>query len=263
MYIFISKNVFAIDAKEICVYKSIESSIEILVNSMPVKSNDAVPFIDSNNRTQCPIRAFADSINAIISWDDNAKTATLHTDDITLELTANSNKMIVNDSTIEMDTSPVFINDRIFIPVRFIAEAIGYNINYREKQDIKLFTHVPSFSDYESISSVRTIRIDTNSNIVIGNEFCTNCYFVNSNENANVLIDLSHVYTNPGSQSFKLKLMSMITNQPLFEYNVQSDSNGKISFSEKIPCHESFYIKIDNISDTNGAIWGEASIVVI
>ena len=248
-------------AKKICVYNDKKNSIEILVNGVQIKSSDAAPFIDGSNRTQCPIRAFADSIGAITDWDDNSKTATVNINGTTLKLTANSNKLSVNNNMLEMDTVPVFMNDRIYIPIRFVADALGYTINYRETQDISLSTQPPSFSDYESISNARVIRVNTNSNIIVGNEFYTNCYFASS-EKSSVVLDASHMRTNPGVQSFKIKLMSMTTNEPLFEYTVQSDSDGKISFSENILCHESFYIKIDNISDPSGALFGELGIVL-
>lgn len=247
--------------KEICVYNDKKNSIEIMVNGVQIKSSDAAPFIDSSNRTQCPVRAFADSIGAITDWDDNSKTATVNINGTTLKLTANSNKLSVNNNIIEMDTAPVFMNDRIYIPVRFVADALGYTINYRETQEISLSTQPPSFSDYESISNARVIRVNTNSNIIVGNEFYTNCYFASS-QKSSIVLDASHMRTNPGKQSFKIKLMSMTTNEPLFEYTIQSDSDGKISFSENILCHESFYIKIDNISDPSGALFGELSIVL-
>ena len=51
----VSQTVFANNTKEICVYNDKKNSIEILVNGVQIKSSDAAPFIDGNNRTRNPV----------------------------------------------------------------------------------------------------------------------------------------------------------------------------------------------------------------
>lgn len=45
-------------------------------------------------------------------------------------LTIGNNKIIVDNKVIEMDTAPFYKDGRTFVPVRFVAEALGYKVKW-------------------------------------------------------------------------------------------------------------------------------------
>ncbi|MEE1224457.1 MAG: copper amine oxidase N-terminal domain-containing protein, partial [Clostridia bacterium] len=47
-----------------------------------------------------------------------------------INLTIGSDILTKNGENIQMDTAAVIISDRTFIPVRYIAEALGYTVNW-------------------------------------------------------------------------------------------------------------------------------------
>lgn len=49
---------------------------------------------------------------------------------VVLEFTVGSNTFTVNDKTVEMDVAPFVKNGRVMVPIRFLAEALGYTVDY-------------------------------------------------------------------------------------------------------------------------------------
>lgn len=91
---------------------------------------EAAPFINGSNRTMVPIRAISDAFGAEISWDDTTKTVTITTADKNINLNIGSQNAYVNDVIETLDCAPVIVNGRTFVPIRFISENLGCNVNY-------------------------------------------------------------------------------------------------------------------------------------
>lgn len=88
---------------------------------------EAAPFIE-NSRTYIPLRYVANAVGADVSWNDSNKTASFSKDGLNAYVQLN-NKMVrlSNGSTVTMDVMPKVIKNRIFIPVRFVADIFGQN----------------------------------------------------------------------------------------------------------------------------------------
>lgn len=104
---------------------------QIAVDNRIVRFPDARPFIDINNRTQIPIRAVAEMLNCDVEWVPDTNTVIITNDngDVII-ITIGSNVMIHNGSKVLMDTAALIKNDRTYIPVRFVAEALGLVVEW-------------------------------------------------------------------------------------------------------------------------------------
>lgn len=100
-------------------------TIQIDGKALTFATNDGTPFIDSDNRTQVPIRAISDALGATVTWDQSASTATLN-DSIKIKIGAST--ITTAYGTIAMDTTAVNRNGRIYVPVRFLCQALGYDV---------------------------------------------------------------------------------------------------------------------------------------
>ncbi|MCG1012407.1 hypothetical protein JT739_07320 [Tepidanaerobacter sp. GT38] len=90
-----------------------------------------VPPILHNNRTLVPFRAIFEAYGATdIKWNQNLQKATGTVDGITIELTVGSNTAIVNGKSMELDVPPIVKNGRVLVPIRFISEALGYDVEW-------------------------------------------------------------------------------------------------------------------------------------
>lgn len=99
-------------------------------NPISISSAYGTPFIDSANRLQAPIRVIAEKLRAKVSWDQNTQTAII---DGTIKVKMGSNEITTAYGTITMDTTAVNQNGRIYIPVRSIANAMGYGVSATAK----------------------------------------------------------------------------------------------------------------------------------
>lgn len=91
--------------------------------TVPVKKND---------RTLLPIRAVVEAFGATVMWDELEEKVTVYRGNTTIELWINSTTAIVNNKNYTMDVAPVTINDRTFMPLRFIAESLGLTVGWNE-----------------------------------------------------------------------------------------------------------------------------------
>lgn len=92
---------------------------------------DMQPFIDENDRTQIPIRAVAEMLDCTVGWDSETKTVTVtRWNGDVVSFIIGSDIMTVNGEQLQMDTAAMLKGDRTYIPVRFVAEAVGYEVDW-------------------------------------------------------------------------------------------------------------------------------------
>lgn len=87
---------------------------------------DVAPYI-KENRTFVPIRALTEGFGANVTWTDD--------NHITIDLNGHSIVMVpgtynywIDGELKTMDTVPEIVQDRTFVPVRFVAEALGFEV---------------------------------------------------------------------------------------------------------------------------------------
>ena len=102
-------------------------SSDIIVNN-DIVSGDAAPFVDSNWRTMVPVRALSEAFGGSAEWDGDAHTVTVENGDKTIVFTADSDKYTVNGEEKTMDTALTIVGGRTYVPVRFVADELGYQI---------------------------------------------------------------------------------------------------------------------------------------
>lgn len=94
---------------------------------------DAAPFIE-NDRTFVPVRFLGNALGVTdsdITWDNNTKTATLK-GNATLSMTIGQAAVVSNGQTKAIDVAPVLKSDRTFLPARYVAEGLGYEVAWDE-----------------------------------------------------------------------------------------------------------------------------------
>lgn len=109
-------------------------SVKIMVEDKPIKT-DAAPILNKG-RVLVPIRVVSEALGASVAWDQNTKTATISKWSEKVKLTVGENKAMVygkmNDSeALSLDVSIQNINNRVFVPLRFLSQFYGYNVEWK------------------------------------------------------------------------------------------------------------------------------------
>ena len=99
---------------------------------------DQIP-VSQNNRLLVPMRAIFEKIGASVAWDGASSTITAEKDDTKIELKLDSTTAYKNGSEITLDVPATAINGRTLVPVRFVADCFGVDVEWiGEKNHVKL-----------------------------------------------------------------------------------------------------------------------------
>ncbi|WP_369379720.1 copper amine oxidase N-terminal domain-containing protein [Lysinibacillus fusiformis] len=101
---------------------------QLKIDEVIVKT-DAAPEV-KNNRTMVPLRVISENLGAQVQWKDSQ--ITLSTNQSTVILTLNSQTVIQNGQAKQLDTTPYLKNNRTYVPIRFIAETFGSQVDYKQ-----------------------------------------------------------------------------------------------------------------------------------
>lgn len=108
-------------------------------NQLPGVKMDAVPFIEAG-RTFVPIRYLSNALDVTdehIGWE--SPTVTLDQPGFPVVELAVGLKQIKSDGQVKnIDAAPLLRNGRTFLPARFVAEALGYQVDWDAQNGIVL-----------------------------------------------------------------------------------------------------------------------------
>lgn len=107
----------------------VSEKVSIEIDNEPVVFDDMQPFIDEEDRTQVPIRALAEMLYCQVIWNQQTQGITIiDTDGTVITIEIGDDKIFVDGKMIEMDTVAKVINNRAYLPLRFVSEALGLNV---------------------------------------------------------------------------------------------------------------------------------------
>ncbi|MDD4029202.1 MAG: stalk domain-containing protein [Caldisericia bacterium] len=101
---------------------------------------DFAPFIDSTTgRTYVPIRAITESFGATVTWESKTQTVIIVLDSTRIELQIGNDHAKVNGKTLSLEAPPTIVENRTFVPLRFISESLGATVQwFSEDRVIKI-----------------------------------------------------------------------------------------------------------------------------
>jgi len=113
---------------------TVAPAISIMLDGQSV-ATDVSAYIDANSRTMVPVRFISEALYAIVNWDGDTQTATITSASgkvITITIGSSTLNITENGvkSAVEMDTAAVIRDGRTFVPLRFIAEALGLTVGW-------------------------------------------------------------------------------------------------------------------------------------
>ena len=92
---------------------------------------DAKPFIN-NGRTLVPVRVIAENLGAQVEWLERDNSVTIFKEGTTIRLVLNSKVAVVNGVITQLDVAPIATTGRTFLPVRFVSEYLGAEVEWQE-----------------------------------------------------------------------------------------------------------------------------------
>lgn len=122
------------------------SVLTVKYNGEAVTFPDAQPFVDENSRTLIPVRFVAETMGADVSWNQETQTAVIEQNSVTVTVPIGSDTITVTQdggtTAVKMDTAAIIREERTYVPIRYVAEALGAWVSYSD-----LFTTVQIYRD--------------------------------------------------------------------------------------------------------------------
>ncbi|UOF88641.1 Ig-like domain-containing protein [Fodinisporobacter ferrooxydans] len=102
------------------------AAVKVSVNGKAL-TFDTPPVID-DNYTLVPVRGIFEALGAKVEWENG--TIRMFKDTHTVLLEIGSKTAAIDGKIVQLDIAPKIINDRAFVPVRFISEAFGAKVSW-------------------------------------------------------------------------------------------------------------------------------------
>lgn len=114
-------------------FTSYAADVSVELDGKPIEF-DVKPFIE-NDRTLVPLRKIFEAVGADVNWDEATRTVVVrHTKNgepvmFALQID-NTRAFINNDEEYILDVPARIVDDRTFVPLRFVAETLGNKVEW-------------------------------------------------------------------------------------------------------------------------------------
>ena len=105
------------------VVPQVKSDIQFFLNGDELITG--VPYIIEEGRTLVPVRFFLEAMGAAVSWLPSTKTVSVALDDMSIEMVVGEKTALLNDSPVTLEVPLRLIENRTYLPLRFVAENLG------------------------------------------------------------------------------------------------------------------------------------------
>ena len=85
-----------------------------------------------NGITMVPVRTMLEAMQGSMRWAPDTRTVSAWKNSRRFDFVLNSREAVVNDKPMRMDEAPLILKNRIYVPIKFIADAAGYIISQED-----------------------------------------------------------------------------------------------------------------------------------
>jgi hypothetical protein len=175
-----------------------DNAVNVVLNGEPVEFSPKA--IVHNGNTMVSFRQLFEAYGANVGWNQETRSVTATKGDITIKLTQDSFKALVNDKEYKLTQTPYIAKDTLLINLRFVSEALGAEVKWQKnprtvfitwvdeesdtpKGTLKLYFDALNKEDFDSVTrlyggSYETLQgynpnIDANNMIELMKSYCT------------------------------------------------------------------------------------------
>ena len=118
------------------------------------EGRDTAPVI-VNDRILVPIRAIIEAFGGNVVWDGITKTIDLSIDNQNIVLRIGNNIAFVNGRSETLDVPPEVINERVMLPIRFVAEGFNFGVAWdNETKTVSIISNTFDDAEYTRLMKI-------------------------------------------------------------------------------------------------------------
>ncbi|WP_099192439.1 copper amine oxidase N-terminal domain-containing protein [Tepidibacter mesophilus] len=120
------------------------------------------PPVIKYGRTLVPVRAISEGFGADVKWNAEEKKVIITKEDVEIILSLEDGKAYVNGEEKEIDVPAEIMSNRTIVPLRFIAENLGLDVDYdKETETIELEESTEDETDQEDVTTEESTEVET------------------------------------------------------------------------------------------------------
>ncbi|THF79608.1 family 10 glycosylhydrolase [Cohnella fermenti] len=121
-----------------------QNQIQIVMGGVPIVTDTAPYVLPKVNLTMVPIRVVSESLRAIVDWNQSSKTVTISQSGKTIKMVSGQKSATVNGLAVALDAQTEVENGRVMVPLRFVSENLGVQVDWNSKTKIITLTPLAS-----------------------------------------------------------------------------------------------------------------------
>lgn len=127
-------------------------SVEGVIKWVDKDNKNVVPYIE-NDRTMVPLRFISETFGADVQWIPETRTIEIALGDTNITMQLDNREYQINGEAKMMDTAPVIREDRTFVPIRFVSEALEKSVYWNGSSGVVIVAPKDNpWDDTDSIS---------------------------------------------------------------------------------------------------------------
>lgn len=111
-----------------------QQPVNVTVNGQPVQFSGAPPQ-QVNGRVLVPLRGVFEQMGATVHWDQATQSIDAAREGTQVHLQIGSNIATINGNETRLDVPPMLIADTTMVPLRFVSEALGAEVNWNNSTE--------------------------------------------------------------------------------------------------------------------------------
>jgi len=106
-----------------------EKSLSVWKNGEQIKFSESAPILEKGV-TYVPIRPLLENLGLQVKWDEATRTVNGTKEGVAMSLKIGSTNATANGKAVTLDEAPKQIKNVTYVPLRFAAEAAGYQVSW-------------------------------------------------------------------------------------------------------------------------------------
>jgi len=115
------------------------AQVQVSVNGTPVQFNGAQPQM-MNGRVLVPLRGVFEQMGDAVLWNSASQSVTANGGGNHVALRIGSMDATVNGKVVTMDVPPTIIDGSTMVPLRFLSESLGAQVNWQPQNNLVAIT---------------------------------------------------------------------------------------------------------------------------
>ena len=105
----------------------------LAIDNLMYERDGELNYFLKDMRTIVPLRFISEKLGFTVEYVEDTEDIIIKKDDVVIKIKLGEASYTLNGEVKTMDTEPIIEGDLTYVPVRFVAEALGYNVEWDEQ----------------------------------------------------------------------------------------------------------------------------------